>query len=145
MSSVLDNLWSWLAENGRREYDFRVGTLGADQSVGLGAAAARRSESLGRVIHSLQASVDQGTAERDWAGRLSRADIGVLQVLGRVPRTYDGLAKMIGYADLEQLMAEGELSAGGRDIVSRVEPIAAPITPDQRRICLAGPLEDACR
>lgn len=65
---------------------------------------------LAEVVAGLQASVDAGTTATDWP-EIGVGDAGALEALGTVPDTYDRLAAVIGYADLEALLATGTTTA----------------------------------
>lgn len=60
------------------------------------------------VRERLQAAVTRGTIERDYGPRIGFSDARQLQLLGVVPLTYDGVARIIGYADLDRLIREVE-------------------------------------
>lgn len=74
---------------------------------------------LAAVVAALQVSVTAGTTDADWGEKIGHADAGVLEALGTVPSTYDALATVIGYQDLDALLA-GEAVTGGTEYVTVV-------------------------
>lgn len=71
------------------------------------------TKTLAQVVAELQASHTAGTLYQDFGPRIGFADAAALQALGSVPTTYAGLAAVLGYADLDNLIepkGEADLS-----------------------------------
>lgn len=65
-------------------------------------------KSLSELVGELQASHDAGTLASDWGPDIGFGDAGALQALPSIPRTYDALGSIIGFADLDALLGGGE-------------------------------------
>ncbi len=67
---------------------------------------------LATVVAALEASRAAGTLYTDYGGRIGYADANVLQGMGSVPSDYDALAQVIGYGDLDALLADTANTGG---------------------------------
>ncbi len=100
-----------------REKGLLPGTyLGKFIVSGLAAPAPTTGKTIEQVVAELQASVDAGTTDADWADLgggygIGHDDAAKLQSLGTVPDTYERLAAVIGVPDLDGLMSLGTTAA----------------------------------
>ena len=67
---------------------------------------------LATVVAALEASRAGGTLYTDYGSRIGYSDATVLQGYGSVPSDYDALAQVIGYGDLDALIAETSHTGG---------------------------------
>ncbi len=67
---------------------------------------------LATVVAALEASRAAGTLYTDYGSRIGYSDATVLQGYSSVPSDYDALAQVIGYGDLDALIAETSHTGG---------------------------------
>lgn len=67
---------------------------------------------LATVVAALEASRAAGTLYTDYGSRIGYSDATVLQGYSSVPSDYDALAQVIGYGDLDALIAETAHTGG---------------------------------
>lgn len=94
-----------------------ISSIGIGQSIGdvdvvgrliYGAFAWTSSgKALSQVVAELQASIDAGLLVQDYSSIIGEDNATALDDLGTVPNTYDALAGVIGYENLDSLMTGG--------------------------------------
>ncbi len=92
-----------------------VGTVQINATVGTPTGT-----DLAAVVAALESSRAGGTLYTDYGSRIGYADANVLQGMGSVPSDYDALAHVIGYADLDALLAETATTGGDTFVAALV-------------------------
>ncbi len=77
-----------------------------------GAHGTPTGTTLASVVAALEASRAAGTLYTDYGSRIGYSDATVLQGYGSVPSDYDALAQVIGYGDLDALLAATSNTGG---------------------------------